>query len=408
MESVLIAEDSPEIAKLMDLTLRIEGYQILQAFDGTQALELARAHHPDLILLDVMMPGLNGFEVAQELKRHSDTADIPIIFVTAKHELDALVQGLEIAVDYISKPFAVPELAARVRAAMRMRKVHEDLKLRNEKLAMLLFQAQGERAEEARAESERTEEARTEEARDKEARDKEARAEEARSTNTTFDEKSLIRGFSFPEEVRSSCEQYLLYFVQFLKDVGGVEARASLQHESGESGQVLFSVTPEVGKVALEKVHRALDIYLQLPRRPVTTPDFSAPIEVQRLEAQILFLQGQWRLSEATIQAKDATIEAKDATIAQLKAGTVFEYAQQNSSLKKDEQRKISLFGGVVKLKSYDAKAVDIDLPALYEHMKRWFIVDETEIESKQILSPFSPEAMALPPWSQDVSENGD
>ncbi len=137
MERVLVAEDSPEIAKLMELTLRIEGYHVYQAYDGTQALELARAHRPDLILLDVMMPGLNGFEVAQELKKDPDTFDIPIIFVTAKHELDALVQGLEIAVDYISKPFAVPELAARVRAAMRMRKLQEDLKSSNEELSKL-------------------------------------------------------------------------------------------------------------------------------------------------------------------------------------------------------------------------------------------------------------------------------
>lgn len=137
MERVLVAEDSPEIAKLVELTLRIEGYEVLQAWDGTQALELAREHHPDLILLDVMMPGLTGFEVAQQLKNDAATADIPIIFVTAKHELDALVQGLEVAVDYISKPFAVPELTARVRAAMRMRKLQEDLKSSNEELSKL-------------------------------------------------------------------------------------------------------------------------------------------------------------------------------------------------------------------------------------------------------------------------------
>jgi diguanylate cyclase (GGDEF)-like protein len=137
MDRVLVAEDSPEIAKLMELTLRMEGYFVLQAFDGVQALELARTHRPDLILLDVMMPRLNGFDVARELKKDEETADIPIIFVTAKHELDALVQGLEVAVDYISKPFAVPELAARVRAAMRMRRLQEDLKASNEELSKL-------------------------------------------------------------------------------------------------------------------------------------------------------------------------------------------------------------------------------------------------------------------------------
>ncbi len=137
MDRVLVAEDSPEISKLMELTLRMEGYEIMQAFDGIQALALANAHRPDLILLDVMMPGLTGFEVARQLKANPETADIPLIFVTAKHEVDALVEGLELAVDYISKPFAVPELAARVRAAMRMRKLQEDLKASNEQLSKL-------------------------------------------------------------------------------------------------------------------------------------------------------------------------------------------------------------------------------------------------------------------------------
>jgi two-component system cell cycle response regulator len=137
MACVLVAEDSPEIAKLMELTLHIEGYDVLQAFDGIQALALAREHKPDLILLDVMMPGFNGFEVATKLKKDEDTRDIPIIFVTANHEMDALVQGLEVAVDYISKPFAVLEFSARVRAALRMRRLQEDLKASNEQLSRL-------------------------------------------------------------------------------------------------------------------------------------------------------------------------------------------------------------------------------------------------------------------------------
>jgi diguanylate cyclase (GGDEF)-like protein len=137
MECVLVAEDSPEIAKLMELTLRMENYHVVQAFDGVQALALAREHLPDLILLDVMMPGFNGFEVAKELKKDQATADIPIIFVTANHELNSLVQGLEVAVDYIAKPFAVLELSARVRAALRMRRLQEDLKASNEQLSKL-------------------------------------------------------------------------------------------------------------------------------------------------------------------------------------------------------------------------------------------------------------------------------
>lgn len=137
MDTVLVVEDSPEIAAMMTLTLQLEGFAVVQASDGTQALEIARATPPDLVLLDVMMPGLSGFEVAQVLKSNEATAAIPIIFVTAKHEVDDLVQGLEVAVDYISKPFAVPELVARVRAAMRMRKLQEQLRQSNEQLSRL-------------------------------------------------------------------------------------------------------------------------------------------------------------------------------------------------------------------------------------------------------------------------------
>ena len=137
MEHVLVVEDSPEIAALMVLTLRIEGYQVSQAPDGVRALELVSAGAPDLVLLDVMMPGLNGFQVAQKLKEDDETRDIPLIFVTAKSELNDLVHGLETAVDYISKPFAVPELVARVRSALRMRKLQTQLKESNEELSRL-------------------------------------------------------------------------------------------------------------------------------------------------------------------------------------------------------------------------------------------------------------------------------
>ena len=137
MEHVLVVEDSPEIAALMVLTLRIEGYQVSQAPDGVRALELVSAGAPDLVLLDVMMPGLNGFQVAQKLKEDKETRDIPLIFVTAKSELNDLVHGLETAVDYISKPFAVPELVARVRSALRMRKLQTQLKESNEELSRL-------------------------------------------------------------------------------------------------------------------------------------------------------------------------------------------------------------------------------------------------------------------------------
>ena len=137
MEHVLVVEDSPEISALIVLTLRIEGYQVSQAPDGIRAFEMASSLLPDLILMDVMMPGLNGFQVAEKLKEQSSTRTIPLIFVTAKSELGDLVHGLETAVDYISKPFAVPELVARVRAALRMKNLQKELQQSNEELSRL-------------------------------------------------------------------------------------------------------------------------------------------------------------------------------------------------------------------------------------------------------------------------------
>ena len=130
MTLVLVAEDDPEINNLMALTLRMEQYEVLQAHDGHQALSLIESRSPDLVLLDVLMPGLNGYDVARELQGKPGTAHLPIIFVTAKQDMEDRIQGLEMAVDYICKPFAVPELLARVRTAVRVRRLQEQLVLR--------------------------------------------------------------------------------------------------------------------------------------------------------------------------------------------------------------------------------------------------------------------------------------
>jgi len=137
MALILVVEDDPEINSLMALTLRVEDYEVIQARDGEQALEKVQEHAPDLILLDVMMPRMSGYEVARALQDKPSTANIPIIFVTAKAEMEDRVLGLEMAVDYVCKPFQAQELLARVRAALRMRKLQEELRVSNEQLTHL-------------------------------------------------------------------------------------------------------------------------------------------------------------------------------------------------------------------------------------------------------------------------------
>lgn len=137
MARILVVEDDPEINALMALTLRVEDYDVEQARDGATAVRMVNESAPDLILLDIMMPRMSGYDVARALQDKPSTAHIPIIFVTAKGEMEDRVVGLDMAVDYICKPFATPELLARVRAALRMRKLQDELRFSNEQLSRL-------------------------------------------------------------------------------------------------------------------------------------------------------------------------------------------------------------------------------------------------------------------------------
>jgi two-component system, OmpR family, alkaline phosphatase synthesis response regulator PhoP len=121
MESILIIEDDPSIMRGLRHNLRFEGYSLKSAVDGESGLELAVSDPPDLILLDVMLPKLNGFEVLRELRRLQ--LDVPVIMLTAKAEEIDKVRGLDLgADDYVTKPFALPELLARIRSVLRRKR----------------------------------------------------------------------------------------------------------------------------------------------------------------------------------------------------------------------------------------------------------------------------------------------
>lgn len=114
---VLIIEDEKGIARLMELELEHEGYEVAIAYDGLKGLEMALAQNWDIILLDLLLPGLNGLEVCRRIRRQSDT---PIIMITAKDGTGDKIAGLDTgADDYITKPFVIEELLARIRALLR-------------------------------------------------------------------------------------------------------------------------------------------------------------------------------------------------------------------------------------------------------------------------------------------------
>ena len=118
MKTVLIVEDEKNIVDILRFNLQREGYQTLEAYDGEDGLQQARGCNPDLMLLDVMLPKMNGFDVCRTLRQEGN--NIPIIILTAREDESDKVQGLEIgADDYITKPFSMRELIARVGANIR-------------------------------------------------------------------------------------------------------------------------------------------------------------------------------------------------------------------------------------------------------------------------------------------------
>jgi two-component system phosphate regulon response regulator PhoB len=124
---VLVVDDEPDLVELITLNLERHRFGVLAAGDGNRALELARKYTPDLILLDVMLPGIEGTEVARRLRADPATDQIPIIMLTARSEETDVVVGLTLgADDYVTKPFSMKVLMARVKAMLRRRSAGAD------------------------------------------------------------------------------------------------------------------------------------------------------------------------------------------------------------------------------------------------------------------------------------------
>ncbi|MBG9543466.1 PhoB family transcriptional regulator [Cytobacillus firmus] len=119
-ESILVAEDEAKIARLLEIELEFEGYQVTKAMDGFHAMELYRTGSWDLIILDIMLPGFSGIEILRRIR--SKDKQTPILLLTAKSSVEDKVSGLDLgANDYITKPFQIEELLARIRAALRVK-----------------------------------------------------------------------------------------------------------------------------------------------------------------------------------------------------------------------------------------------------------------------------------------------
>ncbi|HSM70792.1 MAG TPA: response regulator [Anaerolineales bacterium] len=119
MTTILIAEDERDIRDLVAFTLRFAGYEVVAATNGEEALEMAPRVNPDLILMDVRMPRMTGYEACRAMKQNPDLKDIPVVFLTARGQEEEIQQGLDAgAEEYLLKPFAPDQLTAQVKTIL--------------------------------------------------------------------------------------------------------------------------------------------------------------------------------------------------------------------------------------------------------------------------------------------------
>jgi two-component system alkaline phosphatase synthesis response regulator PhoP len=119
-ETILIVDDEVDLLELIEYNLKKAGYNVLKAENGTEGLRLARKHHPDLILLDIMMPRMTGFEVVTQLREDAELKHVPVLFLTARSDEETEVHGLEVgADDFLPKPISTAKLVARIKTALR-------------------------------------------------------------------------------------------------------------------------------------------------------------------------------------------------------------------------------------------------------------------------------------------------
>ena len=120
MTKILVIDDDKAINELVKTNLELNGYEVVQAYDGTEGFALAKQELPELVILDVMMPEVDGYTVAQRIRQCDEIADTPIIMLTALSELDNKAEGYNIGIDdYLTKPFEIDELIMRTRALLK-------------------------------------------------------------------------------------------------------------------------------------------------------------------------------------------------------------------------------------------------------------------------------------------------
>lgn len=137
--TILVVDDDQDSREYLALCFSHLNYQVIEASNGQEALALAKSTKPDVIVLDVVMPDLDGYQVCRKLKDDEKTEHIPVVLITVLHKLEDEIRGFEVgAHDYISKPYNRAELSARITAALRVKRLQDQLRHRNEDLKELI------------------------------------------------------------------------------------------------------------------------------------------------------------------------------------------------------------------------------------------------------------------------------
>jgi two-component system, sensor histidine kinase and response regulator len=155
MDTLLVIDDTPDNVTVLLRMLGNVGFKVLVAQNGQEGIKIATLAHPDLILLDVMMPDMDGFEVCRKLKANKELTDIPVMFMTAMNQTSYKIKGFEVGgADYITKPFHHPEVLARITAHLKAHKLQQQLSNQNQQLKQLNDQLQKELHKRQEAENE--------------------------------------------------------------------------------------------------------------------------------------------------------------------------------------------------------------------------------------------------------------
>ncbi len=132
---ILVVDDVPQNVRLLEISLKAEGYNVISAYSGQEALDKVRTEKPDLVLLDIMMPGMDGYEVCRRLRENKSTRALPVVMITAYEEKEKKLEAVDTgADDFIRKPFERYELLARVRSLLRAKHLYDELMLVNQRL----------------------------------------------------------------------------------------------------------------------------------------------------------------------------------------------------------------------------------------------------------------------------------